>query len=345
MFNRKNLTEKERVDILEYLAFQTKTGMSFKAALTRYLDSDRVSRIVEIVETVISAIEAGIKPADALLEGKVVSEIDFTLIANAQNPSEAIAVVVLLSKSRNKSADVLKSSIRSGLLMLGGLLMLIPFFREDIEQIYMMFATMSTMTSGVAPEAQIPFLVKYWWSTFVVIGLFGALYFAVAEMIKWMYRYYGNLYYRVFGYTIYRDLVFILTSLSQMGRTMSWAQAYATLSHSAPNSYWGELFGDIAENLKQGGKASGVIALQRGIIPVEVIQCFTDGEDTGEVNIYLQKAVVLCQERFDKAQEQIRASVPIFFDLLLYFLVGLVAVKFTEDMNNLGIMQVLTQIK
>jgi type II secretory pathway component PulF len=345
VFKFDRLSEKERIDLLEYLSFQTKTGMSYKAALARYLDGGRVRRVVEKVEAVIEAISAGVKPADAFLEAGILSESEFTLISNTNSPSEALFTVVALSKAHNKSADVLKSSIRTGLFMLGGLLMLIPFFREDIEQIYMMFATMSTMASGASPDPQIPFLVKYWWSAFVVVGAVWGIFMAASLFVRHIYRFHGAIYYRVIGYTVYKDLVTVLTSLKQMGKVMSWSQAYTAISQSAPNSYWAELFSEVSENLKQGGKASSVVAHQRGIIPVEVVHCFLDGEDTGEVDIYLQKAIELSQDKFDKAQERIRTAVPIFFDLLMFFLIGLVAVKFTQDMNELGIMQVLTQIR
>ena len=341
----KKLKESERIDLLEYLSFQTRTGMSFRSALERYIESKRSKNIINAVSAVIEAITLGEKPADALLEASIISSVEYTLISNANNPAIAIGTVVGLSKTQKKSADALKNSLRSGILMLSGLLLLIPYFRSDIEQLYMMFAQMAVLSKGGVAHPDIPFLVKYWWSSFVAIGMIGAIYLMIAEVLKYMYRNHGALYYRAFGYTVYKDLVSILSALRQMGQAMTWSQAYATLSESAPNSYWNGLFGEITENLRQGGKISDVVAHQSGIIPVEVVHCFIDGEETGEEDTYLQKAVELCQERYDKAQEQIKIAVPFFFELLLYFLVGLVAVKFTEDMNNLGIMQVLSGIK
>ena len=164
-------------------------------------------------------------------------------------------------------------------------------------------------------------------------------------LFKFIYANHGRLYYSIFKYKIYSDLMAILETLRQMQKSMSDAQSYIALAHSAPNSYWKEIFDDAVNNLKEGRKASEVFAMQRGLIPVDVIHCIMDGEDTGEMATYLLKASDYCKDRYEAIQNSIRTGVPIIFDVLLYFLIGLVVVKFTNDMNELGIMNVLTQLK
>ena len=76
----KKLKESERIDLLEYLSFQTRTGMSFRSALERYIESKRSKNIINAVSAVIEAITLGEKPADALLEASIISSVEYTLI-------------------------------------------------------------------------------------------------------------------------------------------------------------------------------------------------------------------------------------------------------------------------
>ncbi len=344
---KKSINQQNKQDFLEYLAFQTKTGASFKKAVERYLENDRPKHVLDACEYVVSMIDLGESPASALYEAGFISAVEFTMLQNQNsNVYEAISLAVNMNKQASKSADVLKGSMRAGILMLLGLLLLIPIFREDIEGIYKMFAGMASLNSSTGPaQVQLPFLVKYWWSVFIVIGVIFLISLGFKYVFKYIYANHGRVYYSIFKYKIYSDLMAILETLRQMQKSMSDTQSYIALAHSAPNSYWKELFDDVVNNLKEGRKASEVFAMQRGLIPVDVIHCVMDGEDTGEMATYLVKASDYCKNRYEAIQDSFRTGVPIFFDVLLYFLIGLVVVKFTNDMNELGIMQVLTQLK
>ena len=108
-------------------------------------------------------------------------------------------------------------------------------------------------------------------------------------------------------------------------------------------TYQREFFAEIDSTLKNGGKASEVFSAN-GAIPVDVVYALIDAEDTGEANNYLSKAVEFCVEKNNDFQDKVRVGIPMMFELLMFFVVGLIAVKFVGDMNNLGILNVVSQI-
>jgi type II secretory pathway component PulF len=344
IFKRK-ISQKEKQDFLEYVAYQLQMGSSFKSAVIRYIDTDRSKIVLESCVNVINMIDDGNEPAKALFDSGFITKIEFSIISgNTGNVHESILLAVNLNKETDKSANVIKSSIRNSLLILMGLLMLIPLFRQDIMDIYKMFNDMSNMNSTTASTIRLPFLVEYWWSAFVVAFAGFILWMLIKKFINYLYLYHGALYYKIFKFKIYEDLMIILEGMKQLQKSMSDIQSYMALSNTAPNKYWEEFFVLMVEKIRMGGKASESFLKEKGIIPIEVILCFIDGEETNEKEKYLDKASLFCKEKYDVIQQQFRVGIPLFFDLLLYFLIGLVVVKFTNDMNELGIMKVLTTL-
>lgn len=344
MFNRSRLSEKERIDVLEYISFQIKSGSSYKKALQRYMDADRKKRVVEAVEIAMESIGLGDKPADALLASGLITEIEYTLIANADNLFEAIAGIVAMAKTRIKSSGTLKKSVQVwvGIILL--LLLLIPYFRDSIVLIYTNIAEMAVMASGEKAVVELPFIVKYWWASFVIAGAALGSYLIVVKALNWVYKHHARLYYFIFRHILHRDIAIVFTAIRHMRGSMSLSNAYRSLAKSAPNSYWTNLFSSVSENLNNGGKASDVFAYQVGIIPLEVVHCVVDAEDTREEGVYFQKAIDLSLNRHDEIQSFIQVSIPIVFQVLAYVVVGIIAIGFLRDMSDQGILQVLAQI-
>lgn len=344
MFN-KYMNRTEGHDFIEYLAFQIKSGSSYKKAISRYLESNRPKHVIDSCYKIIDLIDSGMKPADALREMDVINDIEYTLLSTASNNSEALIIVSEQYINSKQGNDALKTSARGGFILLAGLLLLIPLFRDDIEGIYGMFAHMGSMSGTTHAKVEIPFLVKYWWSAFVVVGGLIMVYFGFKMFFNWLYLKHGKLYYKIFPFRINADLVSIIESLRQMNKAMSTSQSYQILSQNAPNSYWRDLFDEASNQLRNGGKASDIFASTKSVLPIEVVHCIIDGEDTGESDVYLKKAAAFSHQQNVVTQGRFKTWIPIFFDILLYFLVGMVMISFTNDMNELGILNVLSQVK
>lgn len=347
MFFTGAIKQKDKIDFLEYMSFQLKTKTSFEKATLRYVNgAKRADNVIEGCNIVIDLIQNGNAPAVALYEAGFLDEHEYSLILNSIGSGSldsGLKLIVELKKNTIKSTDVLKKSVKTGLIVLMGVLSLIPLFQNDIIELYQMFADMATMASDKKGELQLPLLVKHWWMIYVVFGVVAFLYFAVKKILAWVYETHGETYYTVFKYKIYIDLIGILEMLRQMTKTMSMTNAYRVLSNTAPTQYWRDFFNEIDQTLKNGGKASEVFAAN-GAIPVDVVYSLVDAEDTGEVDGYLKKAIDYCIDKNNSFQDSVRVVVPMLFELFIFFVIGLVIVKFVGDMNNLGIMNVVMQI-
>lgn len=348
LFFTPKMSQKEKIDFLEYISFQLKSKSGFEKATVRYISSGakRTAIVVESCNLVIELIKNGSNPALSLYEGGFLDEQEYSLILNSMGSESldaSIKLIVELKNSSTKSSDVLKRSLNTGIFFLLGLFSLIPLFRGSIVELYEMFANMSSMATGEKQAVQLPFLVEHWWSIYVIFALLGVFYFSVKFFINWLYVHKGDIYYKVFRYRIYIDLIAVLEILRQMSLSMSMNNAYRALSKTAPSHYWREFFEEIDSTLKKGGKASEVFSAN-GAIPVDVVYALIDAEDTGEANNYLSKAVEFCVEKNNDFQDKVRVGIPMMFELLMFFVVGLIAVKFVGDMNNLGILNVVSQI-
>lgn len=347
LFFTPKMTQKDKIDFLEYLSFQLKAKSSFEKATARYISGVKRKEIVkENCNFVIELIRNGNSPAVALYEGGFLNEQEYSLVLNSINSSTldaSIRLIVDLKKDTIKSSDILKRSINTGLLVFMGIMSLIPLFRDYIIQMYQMFADMASMASSEKQPLQLPFIVEHWWSIYVIFGAIMLIYASIKYFLLWLYNNKGDIYYRVFKYKMYMDLITILEVLRQMTSTMSMNNAYRALSQTAPTQYWRDFFMEIDLTLKNGGKASDVFAAN-GAIPVDVVYAIVDAQETGEVDGYLKKAVEFCFEKNNNFQDNIRVGVPMFFELSLFLIIGLVVIKFMNDMNNLGIMNVIAQV-
>lgn len=348
MFFSKKMSVKDKMNFLEYLAFQLKTKSSFEKAATRYTSNGikRSEAVNESCQQVINDIRAGNTPANALYHAGFLEENEYSLIKNSGNSDSidsSLSLIVELKKTSLKSGDILKKSVNVGMLVFIGVLSLIPIFKDQIVSLYQMFADMASMASGKKEELQLPFFVKHWWAMYILFAVVGVFYIGFKKTLAWLYEHEGDIYYKLFRYKIYIDLATILEILRQMTRNMSMNNAYRILSTTAPTQYWRNFFNEISEHLKHGGKASEIFSANRAI-PLDVIYSLADAEDTGEVDSYLKKARDFCVEKNNSFQDSVRVGVPMFFELLIFFLVGLIVVKFIGDMNNLGIMNVILQV-
>lgn len=351
MFYKKKLTLKDKLDFLEYLSFQIKADMSFEKTLIRYTENDsRKSYIIEYCRNTINDIQNGKYPADALLENGFITKLEYGILKNSQSNEDlysSLISIININKNSMNNSNILESSFRSGLFMLSGVFLLIPYYKDELSSLYQSFGQMQNFTTdGSTPNVvvELPFLIKYWWSAFIAIGILIAIYQGIKFFINYLYKNHANLHYKFFKNRMYIDLISILKTFYQLQNSMGISNAYIALAKSSPNEYWANLFDEINFNLKQGGKASDVFVSQKGIIPLEVINCFIDADETGETKLYLNKALDYCESRNIEINQVIKEWSPTIINTIIYFIVGLLVVGLVKDITENGVLNVMSKM-
>lgn len=349
LFN-KNLTKQEKLDFLEYLSFQIKSEMSFEKCLIRYLDNNiRSEKIIRKCNEAIDLIRNGESPANALLYSGFIEKFEYGIVKNAASNKDlyvSLLSILNINKSNLKNSNKLKSAIKSGVLTFCSLLFLIPFFKNDIAELYGTFGQMQGLTnsSGVVQKIELPFLIQYWWGSFVVLGFVAILWFGTVMFINYLYKNNGALFYRIFRNKLYMDLISVLKTFYQLQQSMSISKAYKAMANSSPNSYWENLFLEIDEHAYNGGKASEIFINQKGIIPIEVINSLIDGEETSQMKLYTNKAIEYCEIKNEEINQIIKEWAPTIINLILFAVVGVIVVLFVKDIMQNGIMDVMSKI-
>lgn len=349
MFFNKKITVKDKLDFLEYLSFQVKSEASFEETLTRYLgNGSRKDYVSEYCLNAISDIKNGNDPADALLDNGFISNLEYGIIKNADSSNDlhnSLISIININKNSLKNNNTLGNAVKSGLLTIMAVFLIIPFYKDDIASLYQSFGQMqaaSSTSSTSVINVELPFLIKYWWSSFIVIGAMILLYFGIKYFLNFIYINYTSYYYKVFKNKLYTDLITVLNTYYQLQNSMNISNAYIALSKTSPNIYWRNIFYEIDLNLKEGGKASDILVSQKGILPLEVINCFIDADETGETELYIKKALDYCENRDKEINEVIKEWGPAVINVLIYLLVGLLAVAFVKDTMQHGILDVLS---
>lgn len=350
LFFKNKLSKYDKLNFLEYLSFQTKDNMSVESILNRYITSGHRKKFVEDkCLDAISMIRNGIDKAEALLQCGFIEKFEYGIIKNSSSNEDlylGLVSLININKNNIKNSDALASELRACLIVLSLIFLFIPFMQEDLIAMYKSFGDMQSMTgNGTTKVVEIPFLIKYWWSSFVFLAILIFIGMGIKLLLKYIYINHGGFYYKFFKNKLYMDLISVLKTFYQLKQTLrSETNAYMVLATSSPNKYWEELFEEITINQKRGEKASEIFVSQEGIIPLEVIECFIDAEDTGESDAYVNKAIRYCEAENEKINDMIRVWAPKVMDTLLYFLAGLLLVAFLKDIMQNSVLDVLSGI-
>lgn len=349
-FNLSNrLNKNEKLDFLEYLSFQIKAELSFEKILKRYIENGiRNDKINTLCLNAITDIQNGESPADALFQNSFIDKIEYSIFVNATDTESlysSIISIINLNKNNLKNKNIIKSSVISGLLTFSAVFMIIPFFQDDLISLYATFGEMQNLAkSDASKNLELPFLVKYWWSSFVLIGLILSLSFGVKIFLTYLYKHHTDVYYRIFKNILYQDLVSILRTFIQLKTNMSISNTYKALSSSSPNFYWENLFESVYLNLQQGGKASEIFVSHKGVLPVEVINNFVDADETGEVQLYLTKSLEYCESKNESINRFIKEWAPTVINIILLLTIGVLIVAFMEDIMQNGLLDVMNKM-
>lgn len=350
MFWNKKITQRDKLSFLEYLSIQVKKNTSYETTLVRYIENaNRKPYIIELCNVAIEEIRNGKEAVDSLHEIGFIDKLEYGLIKNANSKEDlhtSLISIIAIIKSNMQSHNVLSTEIIKGVAMFVFPFILIPFFNEKIVSLYTSFADMQNATgdTSVKAEIQIPFLIKYWWSSFVFLSVIALSYFGIKKLLNFIYEQYSFVYYKLFKSVLYIDLISVLKTFEQLQMNMTTSNAYITLSESAPNFYWKNLFNQINLNLKQGGKASEIFVSQKGIIPLEVIECFVDADETGETELYIENALDYCSTKIESINKNIEFWAPAIIQVSMYLIVGYMAVSFMIDMSQNGVLNLLNKM-
>ena len=180
MFNfKRKLTKNEKLDFLEYLAFQVKSDMSFEKALVRYnSNQNRKKHILETCNNTIQDIRNGKTPADALFDNELIERLEYGIVKNGRSNKElyeSLTSIININKGNINNSNELQKAVRSGVLLITFVFLLIPLFKNELIALYGTFEQMQAMTGKKNVVIELPFLIKYWWASFVIIGLIGAV--------------------------------------------------------------------------------------------------------------------------------------------------------------------------
>lgn len=351
MFFKKKITLNDKLDFLEYLSFQIKAELSFEKTLIRYIENNtRKSYVVSYCQNAINDIQNGKYPADALFDNGFISKLEYGIIKNSDSNIDlynSLLSIININKNSIKNSNVLGRAIKSGIVTLSCIFLVIPYFKDDVASLYSSFGQMQSFTTGsnLAPvSVEIPFLIKYWWSSFIVIAIIILAYFVIKYLLNYIYINHTSTYYRLFKNKLYTDLITVLKTYFQLQNSMNISNAYITLSKTAPNVYWENIFYEINLNLKEGGKASDIFVSHKGILPLEVINCFIDADETGETKLYIEKALDYCESKDSEINETIKEWGPTIINVVIYMVVGLLVVALVKDIMQNGILDVMTRM-
>ncbi len=349
MFNfKKKLSKQEKLDFLEYLAFQIKSDMSFEKALVRYNSNEnRKTHVLETCSNTINDIKNGKTPADALFDNDLIEKLEYGIVKNGRSNKElyeSLVSIININKGNISNKNELEKAIRSGVLMISFIFLIIPLFKSELVMLYGSFEQMQQMTGKKDAVVELPFLIKYWWASFVVIGFIAIIYQFIKIAVTIFAKLYTKYYYMIFTNVLYQDLISVLKTFYQLQGNMSVSNSYALMIESAPNDYWKLLFQNIVTNLKHGGKASEILYSEKAIIPIEVINCFIDGEDTGEFKIYVNKALEYSLHKNDEISKGIKEFAPLVVNLMLFMVVGFLVVQFIKDITENGLLDVMNAL-
>lgn len=348
LFNKK-ISKSEKIDFLEYLSFQVKSDTSFEKSLERYIEGgERKKHIEDFCRNAITDIQNGLNPGDALLNNGFIENLEYGIVKNAESYKDlyySLVSVININKNNLKNQNTLESSIRSALFTIVLLFLTIPFFKEDLTAMYESFGQMQNLTGKKENvTVEIPVLIKYWWSSLIVVGMIIGGYFSVKKILEYLYHKHSRIYYLVFKNRLYPDMISVFKTFYQIRGNMSVSKCYLTMSSCSPNDYWNELFLEIDSNIKNGGKASDILSAEKKIIPSEVVNCFIDAEDTGEMKIYLEKAIVYCENKNEELNKIIKEWTPAITNILLFVIVGAMLVGFVKDIMNKGLLEVMSSM-
>ena len=123
MFNfRKKLTKNEKLDFLEYLAFQVKSDMSFEKALVRYnSNQNRKKHVLETCDNTIQDIRNGKTPADALFDNELIERLEYGIVKNGKSNKElyeSLTSIININKGNINNSNELQKAVRSGVLLI-----------------------------------------------------------------------------------------------------------------------------------------------------------------------------------------------------------------------------------
>lgn len=349
MFNfKRKLTKNEKLDFLEYLAFQIKSDMSFEKALVRYnSNQNRKKHVLETCNNTIQDIRNGKTPADALFDNELIERLEYGIVKNGRSNKElyeSLTSIININKGNISNSNELQKAVRHGVLLIVFVFLLIPLFKNELTILYGTFEQMQAMTGKKDVVVELPFLIKYWWASFVIIGLIGSLYLFIKFLITLCYKFYTKMYYAIFINVFYQDLISVLKTFYQLQGNMSVSNSYQIMLQSPLNDYWRDLFQSIVTNLKHGGKASEILYAEKNIIPEEVINCFIDAEDTGEFKTYINKALENSIAKNQDISKNIKEFAPLIINLLLFMVVGYLVTQFIKDITENGLLDVMNAI-
>lgn len=349
-FNLNNkLNKNEKLDFLEYLSFQIKADLSFEKILKRYIESGiRNDKINILCLNAITDIQNGETPADALYHNSFINKTEYGIFINATDTETlytSIVSIINLNKNNLKNKNILNSSITSGLATFSAVFMVIPFFQDDIISLYGTFGEMQNLAkSDASKNLELPFLVKYWWASFLLIGVIVSFFAAMKIFFMYLYRHHTDVYYRIFKNVLYQDLVSVLRTFIQIKTNMSISNTYKALSSSSPNPYWENLFESVYLNLQQGGRASEIFVSHKGVLPLEIINNFVDADETGEVQLYLNKSLEYCESKNETINRFIKEWAPTVINIILLLTIGVLIVAFMEDIMQNGLLDVMNKM-
>ena len=349
MFNfKKKLSKQEKLDFLEYLAFQIKSDMSFEKALIRYNSNEnRKEHVLETCSNTINDIKNGKTPADALFDNDLIEKLEYGIIKNGKSNLElynSLISVININKNKIDNQNVLAKAIRSGVLMITFIFLSIPFFKDEIVTLYRTFEQMQKMTGKVNAIVEIPFLIKYWWASFIVVAFIGVIYMGIKYLFKLWSIYHTKSYYMIFRNKFYEDLISVLKTFYQLQGNMSVSNSYNMMIESTPNQYWQSVFLKISTNLKYGGKASEILLAEKEVVPEEITNCFIDAEDTNEFKIYVGKAIEYSEQTNIQINQSLKEWAPLIVNLLVFSVISFLVLMFIKDILQNGLMDVMSAI-
>lgn len=350
LFNDDILTQKDKLDFLIYLSFQLKSETSYERTLSKYIDSGiRKEYIRDLCLNAITDIRNGKSPSDALFDNGFISGLEYGILKNSTSNIDlynSLISIINIIKGNINSRNVVQKAVFSGLITFLLIFLSIPFFQTDIVTLYSSFEQIQGLTdpATLTKEPDIPFLIKYWWSSLIVIVFFFFIYKGFILLFKHLYEHYTHIYYLMFRNVMYQDLISILMTFFHVQKRMSITNAYILLAINSPNVFWSSMFEEINLNIKQGGKASEVFVSYKGILPLEVVNCFIDADETGEVDLYISKAIEFCENKNETINQNIKEYGPTIVNVILLLIVGLSMVAFLKDIMQKGIVDVMHKI-
>jgi len=326
------ITSREIAEFAEQFAIMIEAGLSISQCLNALIEQCKNPKLRDVINTIRQDIENGASVGTALEKHpNVFSKLFISLV-------KAGEVSGTLPKSLRQIADNLdkeqetKQKIRSAMaypklvavacfiVIIFILVYIIPRFARIYDSLKIELPTVTVMFVKASR-----FLLSYWWSIPLVVGLFILMYYmikrsdsALIDRIKLGMPVFGDLYKK----TAISRFVYVFSSLQASGVPI--IQSLEVAQDVANNKIISRIIDTARLSVTAGGRIREALSASK-MFPVIVMQMISVGEETGSLSLALEKSAKYLDREVDAVVKRLITRVEPALTVIIGLVVAMIA--------------------